>query len=243
MRPARPHRAQEGRHQGFSPLANHPFSFRTRFARKSKLRFGIAARLPERVSRSGLLPRRGAHRAPDAPPDKEHAHRRLSSRRGAHRAPVYQHPAGASPSCKRQAQTLHRQHPRPRGQARNETVATLSQIKFFHRMWTNLFAVAGSRGHPPAGVIRKRGRSAPSCAPAPRRRTFPLSAGRLFASRSAQCGRAGHISAREARALSSVLSEEIPPGAQCAPLRLPHYGHFSMQISHFSYGNDLRNML
>ena len=26
---------------------------------------------------------------------------------------------------------------------------------------------------PPAGVIRKRGRSAPSCVPAPRRRTFP----------------------------------------------------------------------
>ena len=222
LRPARPHRAQEGRHQGFSPLANHPFSLRTRFARKSKWRFGIAARPPQRVSKSGLLPRRGAHCAPDAPPDKEHAHRRLSSRRGAHRAPTHRHPAGASPSCKRQAQTLHRQHPRPRGQAQNPAVATLSQIKFFHRMWINLFAVAGSRGHPPAGVIRKRGSRPPLVRLSRAATPFPT---------------------REARALSSVLSEEIPPGAQCAPLRLPHYGHFSMQISHFSYGNDLRNML
>ena len=54
--------------------------------------------------------------------------------------------------------------PRPRGQAQNRAAATLSQIKFFHRMWTNLFAVAGTREHPLAGVIRKRGRSAPSCA-------------------------------------------------------------------------------
>ena len=88
--------------------------------------------------------------------------------------------------------------PASRGQAQNKTAATLSQIKFFHSMWTNLFAVAGTRVHPPAGVIRKRGRSAPSCA---------------------QCGRAGHIPAREAPAFSSVFSGEIPPGAQCAPLR------------------------
>ena len=52
---------------------------------------------------------------------------------------------------------MHRQHPRPRGQAQNRTAAKSSQIKFFHSMWTNLFAVAGSRGHPLAGVIRKRG--------------------------------------------------------------------------------------
>ena len=60
--------------------------------------------------------------------------------------------------------------PAPGVRRKNATAATLSQIKFFHSMWTNLFAVAGSREHPPAGVIRKRGRSAPSCA---------------------QCGRAG----------------------------------------------------
>ena len=52
-------------------------------------------------------------------------------------------------------------------------------------MWTNLFAVAGIREHPPAGVIRKRGRSAPSCA---------------------QCGRAGRIPVRPAWA-------DHPPGA------------------------------
>ncbi len=192
-------RTRRGQPGGFPLLANQPLSLRTRFARKSKWRFGIAARPPQRVSKSGLLPRRGAHRAP-----------------------AYQHPAGASPSCKRQAQTLHRQHPRPRGQAQNPAVATLSQIKFFHRMWINLFAVAGSRGHPPAGVIRKRGSRPPLVRLSRAATPFPT---------------------REARALSSVLSEEIPPGAQCAPLRLPHYGHFSMQISHFSYGNDLRNML
>ena len=142
--PLRAAGAQEGRHQGFSPLANHPFSFRTRFARKGKWRFGIAARPPKRVSKSGILPRRGAHRAPT------------------------RHPAGASPSRKRQAQTLHRQHPRPRGQAQDRTGATLSQIKFFHRMWTNLFAVAGTREHPPAGVIRKRGLDPLLCAVWPR---------------------------------------------------------------------------
>ena len=161
LRPARPHRAQEGRHQGFSPLANHPFSFRTRFARKSKWRFGIAARPPQRVSKSGLLPRRGAHRAPNTASGET---MRISGF----------HPVGARiarPHSTRPERRLHANDrhkpcidstPAPRGQARNETVATLSQIKFFHRMWTNLFAVAGSRGHPPAGVIRKRGRSAPS---------------------------------------------------------------------------------
>ena len=64
--------------------------------------------------------------------------------------------------------------PAPRGQAQNPTAATLSQIKFFHRMWTNLFAVAGTREHPPAGVIRKRGRSAPSCVPAAHSREYAV---------------------------------------------------------------------
>ena len=41
--------------------------------------------------------------------------------------------------------------PASRGQAQNRTAATLSQIKFFHSMWTNLFAVAGSREHPRRG--------------------------------------------------------------------------------------------
>ncbi len=88
--------------------------------------------------------------------------------------------------------------PRPRGQAQNPTAATLSQIKFFHSMWTNLFAVAGTRVHPPAGVIRKRGRSAPSCA---------------------QCGRAGRIPAHEVRAHLRPVGPTPPLGAQCAPLR------------------------
>ena len=35
------------------------------------------------------------------------------------------------------------------------------KIKFFHSMWTNLFAVAGSRKHPSAGVIDKRGTRPP----------------------------------------------------------------------------------
>ena len=64
--------------------------------------------------------------------------------------------------------------PASRGQAQNRTAATLSQIKFFHSMWTNLFAVAGTRAHPPAGVIRKRGRSAPSCVPAAHSREYAV---------------------------------------------------------------------
>ena len=93
--------------------------------------------------------------------------------RGAHPA-LAQHPAGASPSWKQQARASHRQHPRPRGQVQNRAAATLSQIKFFHSMWTNLFAVAGTREHPPAGVIRKRGRSAPSCVPAAHSREYAV---------------------------------------------------------------------
>ena len=82
----------------------------------------------------------------------------------------------------------------PRCQAQNRTAAILSQSKFFHRMWTNLFAVAGIREHPPAGVIRKRGRSAPSCA---------------------RGGRAGRIPAREARALSPPPFKANPGCALC----------------------------
>ena len=71
------------------------------------------------------------------------------------------HPAGASPSREQHSQTSHRQHPRPRGQAQNRTAATSSQIKFFHRMWTNLFAVAGIREHPPAGGDSQEGAKRP----------------------------------------------------------------------------------
>ncbi len=51
--------------------------------------------------------------------------------------------------------------PPPRGQAQNPPAATLSQIKFFHSMWTNLFAVADTHEHPPAGVIRQGGEVPP----------------------------------------------------------------------------------
>ena len=64
--------------------------------------------------------------------------------------------------------------PRLPGQEQDPTAATLSQIKFFHSMWTNLLAVAGTREHPPAGVIRKRGRSAPSCVPAAHSREYAV---------------------------------------------------------------------
>ena len=83
---------------------------------------------------------------------------------GCHPRGVHLYPAGASPSRKRWTQTLHRQHSCLPGQAKNETAAMLSQSKFFHRMWTNLFAVAGTGEHPMAGVIRKRGQGHLLCA-------------------------------------------------------------------------------
>ena len=91
--------------------------------------------------------------------------------------------------------------PAPGVRRKNATAATLSQIKFFHSMWTNLFAVAGSREHPPAGVIRKRGRSAPSCA---------------------RGGRAGRIPAREARVLSPPTFKANPGRALRAPTGTNH---------------------
>ena len=120
---------------------------------------------------------------------------------GCHPRGVHLYPAGASPSRKRWTQTLHRQHSCLPGQAKNETAAMLSQSKFFHRMWTNLFAVAGIREHPPAGVIRKRGRSAPSCA---------------------RGGRAGRIPAREARVLSPPPFKANPGRALRAPTGTNH---------------------
>ena len=123
---------------------------------------------------------------------------------GAHRAPACRHPAGASPLCKRWAQAKHRQHPRLPGQAQDRTAATLSQIKFFHRMWTNLFAVAGSRGHPPAGVTHKRGLRPPLARP--RRVGAPFLARR--STRNPLPARCGHI--------------RCPLGTlpRCAPLRV-----------------------
>ena len=56
MRPARPHCGQEGGNQGFPLLVNHPPSFRARCARKGKSLFPPAARLPQRVSRTGATP-------------------------------------------------------------------------------------------------------------------------------------------------------------------------------------------
>ena len=69
----------------------------------------------------------------------------------------------------------------------------------------NLFAVAGIREHPPAGVIRKRGRSAPSCAPVARSDTAPAA-------------RRRRNPAREARALPVRLFKAKSSGrALCAP--------------------------
>ena len=85
---------------------------------------------------------------------------------------------GTRPERRLHANNRHRPYiassPASRGQAQNRTAATLSQIKFFHSMWTNLFAVAGTRAHPPAGVIRKRGRSALSCVPAAHSREYAV---------------------------------------------------------------------
>src|SRR5699024_8962531 len=78
-----------------------------------------------------------------------------------------------------------------RGQVRNQAAATLSQIKFFHSMWTNLFAVAGTREHPPAGVIRKRGAKCPLlyARRTQRHRTPPAKYGRTFALLRAPAGK------------------------------------------------------
>ena len=116
--------------------------------RAARVRASDAFRLPPgcRIKASGTAatPERCAYRLLHPPC------------RGARCAPA-RHPAGAPPSWKHWAQALHRQHSRPRCQAQNRTAAILSQSKFFHSMWINLFAVAGSHERLPAGVIRKRG--------------------------------------------------------------------------------------
>ena len=116
--------------------------------RAARVRASDAFRLPPgcRIKASGTAatPERCAYRLLHPPC------------RGARCAPA-RHPAGAPPSWKHWAQALHRQRSRLRGQVQNRAAATLSQIKFFHSMWINLFAVAGSHERLPAGVIRKRG--------------------------------------------------------------------------------------
>ena len=163
---------------GFLPLANHPLSLRTRCARKSQWRLPSAAQLPLRQAGDWLPPGgRDDLGAPNWALGRSVAFTRTTGT------------SLTSPALP------------PRCQAQNRTAAILSQSKFFHRMWTNLFAVAGIREHPPAGVIRKRGRSAPSCA---------------------RGGRAGRIPAREARALSPPPFKANPGRALRAPTGTNH---------------------
>ena len=116
--------------------------------RAARVRASDAFRLPPicriRASGTAATPERCAYRLLHPPC------------RGARCAPA-RHPAGAPPSWKHWAQALHRQRSRLPGQTQDRTAATLLQIKFFHSMWINLFAVAGSHERLPAGVIRKRG--------------------------------------------------------------------------------------
>ena len=140
---------------------------------KALSRFAAAAHLLLQYGGKWLPPRRGA--VPFEAPLRRA--RRLG-------APNWPGPRprraklGTRPERRLHANNRHRPYiassPASRGQAQNRTAATLSQIKFFHSMWTNLFAVAGTCEHPPAGVIRKRGRSAPSCVPAAHSREYAV---------------------------------------------------------------------
>ena len=88
---------------------------------------------------------------------------------------------GTRPGRRLHANSKHKPYiastPASRVRRKNETAATLSQIKFFHRMWTNLFAVAGIREPPPAGVIDKRGARPPLARPRRAGAPFPPPAG------------------------------------------------------------------
>ena len=54
--------------------------------------------------------------------------------------------------------------PASRVRRKNETAATLSQIKFFHRMWIKFVCGRGQPRTSPAGVIDKRGQGPLLCA-------------------------------------------------------------------------------
>ena len=94
--------------------------------------------------------------------------------------------------------------PPPPGSGARQNRRDVIANKFFHRMWTNLFAVAGSRGQPPAGVTHKRGLRPPLARP--RRVGAPFLACR--STRNPLPARCGHI--------------RCPLGTlpRCAPLRV-----------------------
>ena len=83
----------------------------------------------------------------------------------------------------------------PFGESANVNCRDVIANQIFHRMWKNLFAVAGTRERLPAGVIDKRGLRPPLARPRRAGATFPPPAGG---------------DPRWKRALPSALSGEYP---------------------------------
>ena len=65
----------------------------------------------------------------------------------------------------------------PFGESANVNCRDVIANQIFHRMWKNLFAVAGTRERLPAGVIDKRGLRPPLARPRRAGATFPPPAG------------------------------------------------------------------
>ena len=183
-------RHTRGETRSFSPLANHPFSFgreqalkrlpedlrhllpqiRTRCARKSKWHLPIAARPPQRVSKSGVPPRRA---------------RRPRRAKMAWATTSAYHLVGARiarpHTCTRPERRLHGNGKRKPHIASTSAPGVRRKTEPPRRYRkSNFSTVCGQiclRSRAPAniprrGVIRKRGQSAPSCAPVARSDTF-----------------------------------------------------------------------
>ena len=102
--------------------------------------------------------------------------------------------------------------PPPPGSGAKPSRRDVIANKFFHRMWTNLFAVAGSCELPPVGVIGKRGSRPPSCP---------------------QCGRAGREYAGKRYAYGQFASALPSLGRALRPCGKPRYGIFYTEKERF----------
>ena len=196
---------KRGDTEGFSPLANHPFSFRTRFARKGKWRFGIAARPPQRVSKSGLPPQKGAQRAPAQHPcEVATIFFRVLTDNVRARIPA---PGRSVAFMQTTSASLASTAPPPPGSGAQPNRRDVIANQIFPQDVDKFVCGRGQPRASPGGGDSQEGAKRPLlCACRAQRHRFHRPQGGSW-----RVG--GHIPAREARALSFVFSGKIPPGA------------------------------
>ena len=153
-------RTRRGTPAVFPFLPINPIPFRTRFARKSKWRFGIAARPPQRVSKSGLPPQKGAQRAPAQHPcEVATIFFRVLTDNVRARIPA---PGRSVAFMQTTSASLASTAPPPPGPGAKLNCRDVIANQIFPQNVDKFVCGRGQSCTSPAGVIRKRGRSAPS---------------------------------------------------------------------------------